>query len=179
MGIAQLFFQKGNFISTIELDIIINESATATARLTENPVENGANYNDHIIIEPMQFHTEGIVSNISSNALGQLLRIPTAFTQNTSKAKEAWEELLELQISRTPFTLVQGLKTYRNIVILSLTENQNKDTANGLFFSAQMKELILVGAEVITANQFNNIGISDKMIPIVTGGLKQLAGVLS
>ena len=55
MAIAQLFFKKGNFIGEIELDVIINESASASVRVTENPVEYGANVNDHIITEPMAF----------------------------------------------------------------------------------------------------------------------------
>ena len=60
MAISQLIFRKGNFISTVELDIIIVESATATVRLTQNPVENAADVNDHIIIEPLTFSTEGV-----------------------------------------------------------------------------------------------------------------------
>ena len=179
MTIAKLFFTKGNFISTVELDIIISEGAVATARLTENPVENGANTNDHIIIEPMTFTTEGVVSNISSGFIGQFTTLINRFSGNDSKAKDAWEALLELQVSRVPFTLVQGLKEYRNVVILSLAENQDKDTANGLFFTATMKELIFVGAEVITSDQFNDSDIADKMLPKTSGGLKQLKESIS
>lgn len=176
MSIAQLFFRKGNFISTVELDIIIKESATSTVRITDNPVEYGANMNDHIIVEPMTFSTEGVVSNISSNTIGQVTQLPTVFNQDNTKAKEAWETLLELQVNRIPFTLVQGLKEYENIVILSLTENQEKNTANGLFFTASMKEFIFVGIETITEEQFNDPDIADKMIPAISGGLKQPLG---
>ncbi len=175
MSIAQLFFRKGNFISTVELDIIITEGASATARLTENPVENGANVNDHIILEPMTFTVEGVVSNISASFVGSFSRLPTIFNQNTSKSREAWEALLELQSSRQPFTLVQNLKTYDNVVILSLAENQDKNTSNGLFFTATMKEVIFVGSQIITADQFNDPNISDKMVPATQGGLKQLS----
>lgn len=174
MSIAQLFFRKGNFISTIELDIIISESASATVRVTENPVENGANVNDHIITEPMTFTTTGVVSNISSSVIGQFTRVPTIFSQSTANGKEAWEALLELLANKTPFTLVQGLKEYKNIVIIGLSESQDKDTANGLFFTATMKEIIFVGAQAIIAEQFNDPSIADKMITAIEGGLKQL-----
>ena len=176
MSIAQLFFRKGNFIEEIELDIIINESASATVRVTENPVEFGANVNDHIITEPMTFTTAGIVSNISSSTIGQFLRVPTVFSKNTSKAKEAWEALLELMANKTIFDLKQGLKEYPNIVLLSLTENQDKDTANGLFFTATFKEIIFAGAELVTATQFRDPKIRDKMVPPISGGLKALGG---
>jgi len=174
MSIAQLFFKKGNFISTVELDIIITETASATARVTENPVENGANVNDHIIIEPMTFTTAGVVSNIGSTLVGQFSRVASIFTQNTTKSTEAWEALLELQANRIPFTLVQGLKEYPNVVILSLAESQDKDTSRGLFFTATMKEIIFVGAPSIIEEIFNDEAISDKMISIIEGGLKQL-----
>jgi len=175
MSIAQLFFKKGNFISTIELDIIITEGATATARLTENPVENGANVNDHIIIEPMTFIVEGVVSNASTSFIGQITKNQNVFNNNISKSKEIWDQLLELQVDRTPFTLVQNLRRYDNVVILSLTENQNKDTSNGLFFTATLKELIFVGSQIVTSDQFNDSNISDKMVPATAGGLKQLS----
>lgn len=174
MSIAQLFFKKGNFLSTVELDIIINESATATVRVTENPVEFGANINDHIITEPMSFTLSGVVSNISSSAFGQFARLPTVFSKSTSKSKEAWEALLELQAEKIPFTLVQGLKEYKNIIIISINESQDKDTSNGLFFTATMKEIIFAGAVAVEASQFNEASISDKMIDAVKGGLKQL-----
>jgi len=178
MGFAQLFFKKGNFIDTIELDIIIREGATATARVTANPVENGADSNDHIIIDPMAFTVEGLVSNVSSSSIDQFStaveNVVNRFNGDPSKSQQAWDDLLNLMISRTPFTLVQGLKTYENVVILSLSEQQDKDTANGLFFTATMKEIIFVGSQIITAEQFNESDTADKMIPSTEGGLKQL-----
>ncbi len=174
MSIFQLIFKKGNFIGEIELDAIITEGALATAKLTENPVENGANMNDHIIIEPMSFTMEGVVSNISSSVIGQFTRVPAIFTPDNTKAHLAWNALLELQISKEPFTLVQGLRSYDNIVILSLKEDQNKDTANGLFFTATMKEVIFVGSQIIVPDQFNDDDTADSMVPATTGGQKQL-----
>jgi hypothetical protein len=172
MSIAQLFFRKGNYIQEIELDIIVIESAQTTSRLTENPVEQGANVNDHIIIEPMTFTVEGVVSNSSSTTIGQFTQVPSVFNQDSSKAKEAWNDLLELQASRQPFTLVQGLREYNNIVILSLNESQDKDTSNGLFFTATMKEVILVGVEPVTEDRFVDTDTYDKAAPTTTGGVK-------
>ena len=174
MAIAQLFFKKGNFIGEIELDVIISEGASATVRVTENPVEFGANTNDHIIIEPMTFIMVGVVSNISSSAIGQFTRVPTVFSQGTSKAKEAWEALLEMRANKTIFDLKQGLREYKNTTLLTLAANQDKDTANGLFFTSSFKEFIFAGAEIITEDQFNDSEIADKMVPSVSGGQKQL-----
>ena len=93
-------------------------------------------------------------------------------------AQEAWEALLQLQIDREPFTLVQGLRSYDNIVILTLNEQQDKETSNGLFFNATMKEVIFVGAEATTLSQFNEPDIADQVLPTIIGGLKNLAGLV-
>ena len=156
--------------------ILLSEGASATVRVTENPVEHGANMNDHIIVEPMTFNTVGVVSNISSSTIGQFTRVPTVFSRGTSRAKEAWEALLELRISKIPFTLVQGLREYKNAIILSLVANQDKDTANGLFFTATMKEIIFTGAQIVTEEQFNDSNIYDKVVSPTSGGFKSLVG---
>lgn len=178
MAIAQLFFKKENAISTVEIDAVINEGASASVRLTENPVENGANMNDHVIIEPKTFFVSGVVSNISSTFIGQIGNVVSSLGKDQTKAQEAWDALLELQAERQPFDLVQGLKTYPNVILLSIAEAQDKDTSNALFFNATMKEVIFPGTQVITPDQFNESNIADKMVPPVNGGLKQLGTIL-
>jgi Dit-like phage tail protein len=178
MGIAQLIFRKGNFIGEIELDVIVDESTNSSTTITSNPVENGADVNDHIIINPMTFSMSGIVSDTKVGILGGLgaleqITSGNAFTKDDTPSKEAWEELLELQANRTPFTLVTNLKEYDNVVIESLSTSQNKDTSNSLHFTANMKEIIFVGSDILTADQFSDETTSDKAIPDTDGGLKQ------
>lgn len=171
MAVIQLLFRKGSALASVELDAVIREGATASSRITDNPVEQGANMNDHIIIEPMTFTMEGVVSNIASNAFAAVTGL---FTDGNQKAQATWNDLLKLQIDRTPFTLNQGLKSYPNVVIISLSTSQDVNTSNSLFFTANLKEFIFVGTETITTEQFTEPSIADKMIETVTGGLKQL-----
>ncbi|MCP3685806.1 MAG: hypothetical protein GY861_24420 [bacterium] len=173
MTIAQLFFKKGNFIGDIELDIIIREGATATSEATKNPVEKGADINDHIVIRPMEFEAEGFVSNISTGIIPALSNITSTFTKESCNAEVAWTALLELQASRIPFDLVQGLKTYENVYIKSLRETQDKDSSNGLNFVATFGELNIVGISLFSLDNFSDQDISDSMIPASNGGLKQ------
>ena len=183
MAIAQLFFKKGNFIGTIELDVVISEGASASARITKNPVESGADINDHIIIDPMTFQMQGVVSDTKVNfldAIGQLSSIEAAtsvFTKTNSPSKEAWDELLDLHSSKTPFDLVQNLKTYSNVVLLTLSEIQDKDSSNALFFSATFSELILVGGLQPTSDDFGDSLTSDQAIPATDGGQKAIGSI--
>jgi len=178
MGIAQLIFRKGNFIGEIELDVIVNESAQASATITSNPVENGADVNDHIIINPMTFSMTGIVSDTKVSILGGLTALGQiasgdAFTKESTPSKDAWESLLELQAERIPFTLITNLKEYENIVIESLSTSQDKDTSNALTFTAGMTEIIFVGTQAISAEQFDNQDTADKALTNIDGGIKQ------
>lgn len=171
MSISQLIFKKGNFIGEIELDVIVRESAKASAEVTSNPVENGADVNDHIIIKPMEFSMVGIVSDTKVKTLGGINTLET-FTKQTSPSKDAWEALLALQVSKTPITLVQNLKTYDNVFIQDIEESQDKDSSNSLNFTANLKEIIFVGSAVLSAAQFADQDIADQAIANIEGGLK-------
>lgn len=168
MAITQLFFRKGNFLAGIELDVIITEGTTATSVITKNPVQSGADFNDHIIVQPMAHRMSGVVSNAASTSINQ-------FSQNIftpRRDREAWEDLLELMASGNSFELVQGLKTYPNVQFISLSEDQDKSTYNALFFNATFQEIITPSVQPIIS-QFLNQDISDKAIPSANGGLKQ------
>lgn len=165
MSFDTLLFTRGSMISTIKLDVIISEGASSNARVTKNPVENGADMNDHIIIEPMTFNMTAVVSNSISN----ILDLPNALDR--TRAQSAWNDLLELQTSRVPFTLVQGLKSYNNVVIQSLTESQDKDTSKGLFFTATLTEIIIASTDGAPTTTYISSDISDQMAPKQNGGL--------
>ena len=171
MSISQLIFKKGNFIAEIELDVIVSESVQTSSTITSNTVENGADVNDHIIINPMSFSMTGVVSDTKVQILGGLNTLDS-FTRQTSPSQDAWEELLELQANRIPFTLITNLKAYDNVVLENLSVLQDKDSSNSLNFTANLKEIIFVGNEVLTADQFNSQDVSDQTIPNIEGGLK-------
>ena len=171
MGISQLIFKKGNFIGEIELDVIISETANTSSTVTSNPVENGSDVNDNIIINPMTFSMIGIVSDTKVAPLGGLNTLES-FASESTPSKDVWEDLLELQANKIPFTLVTNLKAYDNVVIENLTETQDKETSNSLHFTANLKEFIFVGSEVLTAEQFNEQDTADQTVPNTEGGLK-------
>lgn len=173
MGIAQLFFKEKNLIKDIEIDVIIREGAAASARITKNPVENGADMNDHVIIDPMTFSMEGVVSNASIGIIAGLQTIGSLFASQ-SKSEETWEKLLDLHASKTLFTLVQGLKSYPNALLQSIREVQDKDTSKALFFTASFTALNIVGLTLNDPDQFSDQDTSDEMVDSTNGGLKQM-----
>lgn len=168
MALTQLLTSKGNYLNEVYLDVVISESASSTVKVTNNPVENGADINDHIIIEPMKFSLTGIVSNAITNTLASFGNLAGDLTRSQS----AWQDLLALEKAGEPFTLVQGLASYDNVVITNLSESQDKDTSGGLHFTASLTELILVGTGEPPATTFADDDTSDSMVPSTNGGLK-------
>lgn len=175
MGLAKIFTNEGNFIGNVELDIVMNESASASSRVTRNPVENGADINDHIIVEPMTFSVTGVVSNASSGVL-DIADTAAQLFKNRTNSQAAWDDLLKLQTDRIPFTLIQGLRSYDNVVITSLNESQDAGTSNALIFTATLTELILVDTISTTGALFDDRNTSDQASPSTNGGLKGLGG---
>lgn len=167
MGIAQLFFKKKNLLGKIELDVIITEGTSTSSVITKNPVQSGADFNDHIIVQPMTHRMSGAVSNASAGSIGQFLNL---FSPRKDQA--TWEDLLELQVSGEPFELVQGLKTYPNVQITSLSEDQDKSTYSSLFFTATFQEIIVPVGVIVPNAQYVDQATFDKASPARAGGLK-------
>ena len=175
MSLSQLFFKQTNQIGDdsvgiIELDVIVSESATSKTSVTRNPVENGADVTDHARMEPMEFQVTGIVSNtpvifLSGIQSGNIL------TGNRQSAT-AWENLLELQSKRQPFTLTQGLKSYENVIITQLKQTTTASNAGALQFTANLQEVITVGVQELQDFNFNEPEISAGMLPATDDGIK-------
>jgi hypothetical protein len=172
MADFQILFKKGNFIQNIEIDAFIVETASASATVTTNPVEKGADISDHIIINPITITVQGIVSNASSS----LIRTITSFNTVTDKTRNqtTWDSLLELHASRKLFTLAQNLKAYDDVALTALNTVQDKNTSNALVFNATFTQINIVGTGTIEAATFTEEDIEDQASTQIQGGLKQL-----
>jgi len=170
MSITQLFYIEETKIGSVTIDAVISESATSTATLTKNPVEKGADTTDHIRIEPMKFTARGIVSDTPVQIAGNLVNI---FKNSGFRiSQQVWDKLLILQAKREPFQLVQGLKSYDNIVIEQLTYTQDASTNNVLIFDCTMSEIVLVGQDEVNAQTVTEKATYDRTSPLIDLGRK-------
>lgn len=173
MSITQLFFAEETKIGSVTIDAVISESASSKATLTKNPVEKGADTTDHIRLEPMSFSATGIVSDTPVKLLGNLTNI---FKNSGYRiSQQTWDKLLILQAKREPFTLVQGLKSYDNIVIEELSYTQDVNTYNVLIFNCTMAEIVLVGQDEVNAQTVKEKDTYDRTSPLIDLGRKVFA----
>lgn len=166
MSLASLFFQTKSGIGQIAFDALISENVTTDAMITTNPVESGADVVDNIVLMPLTFKVEGVISDTPVSLLGNITNI---FNDERETVK-AWNALLKLQSEKKPFTYVNNLKKYDNIAIKSLSYTQDKSSSNILHFTATLQEVITVASKKIKKEQFNDSKVSDLALPTVNRG---------
>lgn len=149
MAIADLLFKKiRGQIDDIELDVTISESHVYPTTITKYPVESGSVKSDHIINEPVVLTMEGLITNtpikIFGGRVGQLIR-----KEPFDRRKTNYEALIDLRKSKTPFTVVTGLTTYKDMFFTSLTIPRDATTGDALRFSAITTPIVTVNSKTV------------------------------
>ena len=67
--------------------------------------------------------------------------------------KKAWEYLLEVREKRVPFSIVTSFREYKNMVIRSLNQSQDKDSGDSLMFTMSVEQLTIVETEIIQLDE--------------------------
>lgn len=106
--------------------IVFSESATDKLTVTKQPVQQGANINDHAYKEPTE------------------LNMSIQFSGTSQTLEEIYQELLTLQESRERFTVYTGKRVYESMLITSLGNTTDKQTENVLSINLSMTEIITV-----------------------------------
>jgi hypothetical protein len=125
-------------IGGLIMDVTIEESHSDELDITDHPVENGADITDHAIILPSSVTIRAGVSDSGGTSTGD------------KRSVEAYEALLELQGKREPFDLITGKRAYKNMLIKSLAVTTDSDTENALIFTAELREVLLATAQVVS-----------------------------
>lgn len=136
MGISERVYCKTN-IGGLFFDAIFSVSTSHTATITSHPVQNGANISDHMFVNPVTINMEiGMSDAMATMVQGQ-------FTSAYSKSVSAYRELVKLQESRQPFTVLTRLNRYENMVIQGINVEDSAQYKNGLRASVNMQQIIM------------------------------------
>jgi len=126
-------------IGDIEIDVTLDEEHRFDSMITENPVEDGTVTNDHVVLKPVVLNISGRVTDASLVILG----VP-----KINGAKEAYGELVTLQLQRTPFIVSTGIKVYKNMLLESISFPRDGRDGKSIRFSAVLRELFIIGKNV-------------------------------
>lgn len=142
-------------IGDVAIDCTVTETHTATATVTEHPVESGANITDHIRPEPVQLSITGIVSDtpIGSKQIQRAIEAGGTKVQITERetptsaagfGRTAWAKLDAIRTAAKPVKVVTRDKTYDSMALVSLSVPKESKTGGALYFTAQFKQIRIV-----------------------------------
>lgn len=144
-------------VAGIVIDATVSEDHNASCDLTENPVEEGAKITDHVQINPVQLTVEGVITDsplgyaVIGNIQNFIRSVSTIFGATSPRSLDAFDELLALQKSRRPFTVLTSLKRYQNMILTDLSVPRTIQTGKALHFKAVMKEIRIVKSATSSA----------------------------
>jgi len=141
MNTIALFNSKSPATSDVlVLDAILSEEHSLENKITEFPLETGANLNDHIVNSPRRFTLQGLITNTP-------LRGGKAPPGNY--AEVAFQALEKLHTDRQLLTVVTRMKRYEGMAIEKLSIPRNPSTGEALEFTANLLEVKQVTSKTV------------------------------
>lgn len=139
---AFIFTQRAA-IDDVEFDVAESETHRASARVTDHPVETGAQITDHVVAEPDALDLVARVTNtpvVGENDLAAL---------SPFRAEEAYRRLIELKNLGDVVTVVTSLREYENMILTSVAVTRNAQTGGVLALSLSLRQIRTATSEVV------------------------------
>lgn len=167
----------------LTLDATLSMNLKSEAESTDHAIEEGAEYSDNINVKPLLFSVKGkivnnpltlagIATSIGTSAVGALGGVSTksAAAQygaskiagwlltegNGNRLKKAVQSLLDLQLNKKAFTIVNKLKTIDNVYLNLIDIDVDTKSGDSINFSGTLKQMRFIQSEV-TVKSFLNV----------------------
>lgn len=127
-------------IGPVPIGVIISEKHGSEVEITGNPIETGAEVNDHAYVRPKE-----IVLEVAD-----------------SSAATTFAALVAFQESRVPFTLVTGLTVYEDMLIQSIDATRDAENSRILRATVTCRQVIIVSTGTAPASDAKSKSKSTK-----------------
>ena len=128
-------------------DGVMRASHSQHARATEHPIQDGANYSDHIVLEPAHLTLDILMTDVLPDyAPGG----NPSWVGNASKSVACFQTLDNLRSARVPLTVTTRLKTYLNMFIVDFTPDETVKYRYGLRGTLELRQLNLFSVATAT-----------------------------
>jgi|GEM_PF-2414026 hypothetical protein len=150
-------------------DCAIQETHRDTLVITEHPVEQGAAITDHAYKRPAEITVNYSWSNSSPGNDG--------FSETYDQ--DMYYQLLALQSSCEPFTVMTGKRVYNDMLIAELTVTTDTSSEYNLTTTMVIRQIIIVQTEDAPApsSSPDNQAAPQKTAPVQKQGQKQASPV--
>ena len=139
---VSLFYRADGWsVGEISLDLVLTETHSLNAVVTQHPVEDGSTISDHITILPRSGTMRVLVSNFSlSTAKGDARadwdeiydQGEAAQKSLPNRAEEAWKKLKDLVKKRELVKVVTSLEVYEDVALTRVETTRDGDTGDAL-----------------------------------------------
>jgi len=142
-------FPNSRFIDDIEVDVIVSETTNDNLTITKQPVQQGASITDHSYLEPTTLSMTMFFRGNGISSLSQLTS-PSSLLSSGNVLSSIYQELLDLQAERTPFSVVTPKRTYDDMLISSIGMTTDRNTENCLSIQMSFQQVIIVPISIVT-----------------------------
>lgn len=163
MSFGNLFVVLSS-VGDIELDVVLNEEHDFNTRVTRNPVEDGSEFSDNIVILPIILNMTARVSDAS------MIPLVPSFG---SKSIDAYNALAELQSSKELIEVGTGIRTYVNMFIERITVPRQSTDGNSLRFEMTLAELLIAGDNAENNRDLIHEDVQYSALPSANAGTVQ------
>lgn len=162
-ALQTVLLRQGRSIAGIVPDVVITESHNDELAITNHPVEQGAAITDHAFKLPTQITLR----------YGFADRSGPLNVSGPGSPQAIYDLLLSLQASRQPFDVVTGKRSYKNMLMKSLSTVTDGATENVLIVTASLQQIIVVETRVVTVAPMEDHKFPESTAPIENRGTKQ------
>lgn len=127
-------------------DAVFNTSHNQLATVTEHPLETGAPVADHAYIEPAEVPITIGMSDAATD-------VGTIAGKSSDRSVIAYNRLLALMHLFEPVTLITRLATYEDMLITSVSADDDYTTQNALKATVIFKHIQIVSVSTVTIQQ--------------------------
>lgn len=149
-------------IGPVTVDASLSEDHKFPAMLTENPVEDGTVFTDHVVLQPTTLELECRISD-ATQSLGSI--------RGANTAADAFKALVSLQKSRETFTVSTGLSVYQNMMFEELSVPRVALDGNSIRFHARLREILIVGDDAATNRDRIADGVKHTALTVRSNGI--------
>lgn len=135
-------------------DAILQASHTSTLTITSHPIQAGSNVTDNAFLQPRTLSFNIGMSDVTKSF------IPGQFAGGSSRSEQAYEVLKQLQQLRIPVQVYTRRGLYQNMLVETLTVQDDNTTAHGLRVTVDLQELLVATVQVVKIS--SNPGVTDK-----------------
>jgi hypothetical protein len=153
-GIAFQYQAPQKMIGTFFVDAFLTEHYQFSNSVTDIPVEEGSNINDHIVEDQDVISVEAFIGNTAFEVItadGNSVSNLEA-PDRMARVQQAYQELKKLTKAKETLDVVLGLETFTNMAITSFTIDREAETGANLPFSMEFRKLKIVRSDTTNIN---------------------------